>query len=71
LENNIQLINIPFVLNVLLYGDEGESYETNSIVFQQVQLFIKERGSYCLLVVCRLGNLAHEMKKFEDLHDVI
>jgi hypothetical protein len=71
LKNNIQLINIPFVLNVLLYGDEGESYETNSIVFQQVQLFIKERGCYCLLVVCRLGNLAHEMKKFEDLHDVI
>ena len=28
-------------------------------------------GSYCLLIVCRLGNLAHEMKKFEDLHDVI
>ena len=42
LENNIQLINIPFVLNVLLYGDEGESYETNSLVFQQVKLFIKE-----------------------------
>jgi hypothetical protein len=33
LENNIQLINIPFVLNVLLYDDEGESYETNSHVF--------------------------------------
>ena len=36
LENNKQLINIPFVLNVLFYGDEGESYETNSLVFQQV-----------------------------------
>jgi glutaredoxin 2 len=46
LENNIQLINIPFVLNVLLYGDEGESYETNSLVFQQVQLFIKETGRF-------------------------
>jgi glutaredoxin 2 len=46
LKNNIQLINIPFVLNVLLYGDEGESYETNSIVFQQVQLFIKETGRF-------------------------
>ena len=46
LENNIQLINIPFVLNVLLYGDEGESYETNSLVFQQVQLFIKETGHF-------------------------
>jgi hypothetical protein len=40
LKNNIELINIPFVLNVLLYGDEGESHETNSSVFQQVQLFI-------------------------------
>jgi hypothetical protein len=46
LENNIQLINIPFVLNVLLYGDEGESYETNSLVFQQFQLFIKETGHF-------------------------
>jgi hypothetical protein len=27
--------------------------------------------SYCLLVVCCLGNLAHAMKKSEDLHDVI
>jgi hypothetical protein len=35
LQNNIELINIPFVLNVLLYDDEGESHETNSSVFQQ------------------------------------
>ena len=41
-----KLINIPFVLNVLLYGDEGESHETNSSVFQQVQLFIKETGRF-------------------------
>jgi hypothetical protein len=33
LKNNIELINIPFVLNVLLYDDEGESHETNSSVF--------------------------------------
>jgi hypothetical protein len=46
LKNNIQLINIPFVLNVLLYGDEGESYQTNSLIFQQVQLFIKETGRF-------------------------
>jgi len=46
LKNNIQLINIPFVLNVLLYGDEGESYENNSLVFQEVQLFIKETGRF-------------------------
>jgi hypothetical protein len=46
LNNNIELINIPFVLNVLLYGDEGESHETNSSVFQQVQLFIKETGRF-------------------------
>jgi hypothetical protein len=26
---------------------------------------------HCFLVVCRLGNLAHAMKKSEDLHDVI
>ena len=45
-ENNIQLINISFVLNVLLYDDEGESYETNNLVFQQVQLFIKETGRF-------------------------
>jgi hypothetical protein len=44
LKNNIELINIPFVLNVLLYDDEGESHETNSSVFQQVQLFIKKTG---------------------------
>jgi hypothetical protein len=31
-------MNIPFVLNVLLYGDEDESHETNSSVFQQVQI---------------------------------
>ena len=46
LKNNIELINIPFVLNVLLYGDEGESHETNSSVFQQVQLFIKKMGHF-------------------------
>ena len=46
LKNNIELINIPFVLNVLLYGDEGESHETNSFVFQQVQLFMKETGRF-------------------------
>ena len=46
LQNNIELINIPFVLNVLLDGDEGESHETNSFVFQQVQLFIKETGRF-------------------------
>ena len=46
LKNNIELINIPFVLNVLLYGDEGESHETNSFVFQHVQLFIKETGRF-------------------------
>jgi len=28
-------------------------------------------NSHCLLVVCRLGNLAHAMKKSEDLPDVI
>jgi hypothetical protein len=28
-------------------------------------------NSHCLLVVCRLGNLARAMKKSEDLHDVI
>jgi hypothetical protein len=39
-------MNIPFVLNVLLYGDEDESHETNSSVFQQVQLFIKEAGRF-------------------------
>jgi cytochrome b561 len=33
-------------LNVLLYGDEGESHETNSFVFQQVQLFMKETGRF-------------------------
>ena len=46
LKNNIELINIPFVLNVLLYDDEGESHETNSSVFQQVQLFIKKTGCF-------------------------
>jgi hypothetical protein len=46
LKNNKELINIPFVLNVLLYGDEGESHETNSFVFQQVQLFMKETGRF-------------------------
>ena len=46
LKNNIELINIPFVLNVLLYGDEGESHETHSSVFQQIQLFIKETGRF-------------------------
>jgi hypothetical protein len=46
LKNNIELINIPFVLNVLLYDDEGESHETNSSVFQQVQLFIKKNGCF-------------------------
>ena len=46
LKNKIELINIPFVLNVLLDGDEGESHETNSFVFQQVQLFIKETGRF-------------------------
>jgi len=28
-------------------------------------------NSHCLLVVCRLSNLAGAMKKSEDLHDVI
>jgi len=28
-------------------------------------------NSHCVFVVCRLGNLAHTMKKSEDLHDVI
>jgi hypothetical protein len=28
-------------------------------------------NSHCLLVICRLGNLARTMKKSEDLHDVI
>jgi hypothetical protein len=46
LKNNIELINIPFVLNVLFYGDEGERHETNSSVFQQVQLFIKETEGF-------------------------
>ena len=46
LKNNIELINIPFVLNVLLYDDEGESHENNSSVFQQVQLFIKKTGCF-------------------------
>jgi hypothetical protein len=46
LKNNIELIHIPFVLNVLLDGDEGESHETNSSVFQQVQLFIKKMGHF-------------------------
>jgi len=46
LKNNIELINILFVLNVLLYGDEGESHETNSSIFQQVQLFMKETGRF-------------------------
>jgi len=33
---------------------------------------ITTRGnSHCLLVICRLGNLARAMKKSEDLHDVI
>jgi hypothetical protein len=25
----------------------------------------------CLVVVCRIGNLASAMKKSEDLHDII
>jgi len=28
-------------------------------------------NSHCLLVVCCLGNLAHAMKKSEDLYDVM
>ena len=32
--------------NVLLYGDEGESHETSSPVFQQVQLIIEETGRF-------------------------
>ena len=27
--------------------------------------------SHCVFVVCRLGKLAHAMKKSEDLYDVI
>lgn len=46
LKSNIELINIHFVLNILLYGDESESHETNSSVFQQVQLFMKETGRF-------------------------
>ena len=33
-------------INLLLYSDEGESHETNSFVFQQDQLFIKETGHF-------------------------
>ena len=44
LKNNIELINIPFVLNVLLYDDEGESHETNSSVFQQFNYLSKKQG---------------------------
>jgi hypothetical protein len=34
------------IAGVLLYDDEGESHETNSSVFQQVQLFIKKTGCF-------------------------
>ena len=48
LKNNIELINIPFVSNVLLYGDKGESHETTFFVtalfYSKCNYLSKKRG---------------------------
>jgi hypothetical protein len=44
LKNKYRINRYTFCIKLLLDGDEGERHETNSFVFQQVQLFIKETG---------------------------
>jgi hypothetical protein len=42
--------------------------------FQNTTVFEQSKPAslcHCLLVVCRIGSLAHAMKKSKDLHDII
>ena len=46
LQTNLLWFNFRFDLNTLLYGVVNDSYENNCLLFQHVQLYIKETGRF-------------------------